>query len=90
VIGVVAASTLNGDAFVANSQSVRAFHDALVICAALLVAGGLMAAIGIVNPRRQVQAQGCSGGQLVAAPKAAAGCEEEKRQSETELVAVDG
>jgi predicted MFS family arabinose efflux permease len=90
VIGVVAASTLNGDAFVANSQSVRAFHDALVICAALLVAGGLMAAIGIVNPRRQVQAQGCSGGQLVAAPKPAAGCEEEKRQAETELVTVDG
>jgi MFS family permease len=90
VIGVIAASTLNGDTFVANSQSVRAFHDALSICAALLAAGGLMAAIGIVNPRRRVRAKGCSGGQFVAVPKPAAGCEEDKRQAEIELVAADG
>ncbi|MGN6167838.1 MAG: MFS transporter [Solirubrobacteraceae bacterium] len=89
VIGVVAASTLNGDTFVANAQSVRAFHNAVGICAALLAAGGLMAVIGIVNPRRRVRAKGCAGGQLVAAPKRAAGCEEDERRAETELVAVD-
>jgi EmrB/QacA subfamily drug resistance transporter len=89
VIGVVAASTLNGDTFVANAQSVRAFHHAISICAVLLAAGGLIAALGIVNPRRRVQAEGCSGGQFVAAPKRAAGCEEARRQADTELVAVD-
>src|SRR5436305_1761856 len=68
VIGVVAASTLKNDTFVANAASVRAFHHAVLICAALLVAGGLMAALGIVNPRRRVRAEDCSGGQLVAAP----------------------
>lgn len=89
VIGVVAASTLSGDTFAANAQSVRAFHHALIICAALLAAGGAMAAIGIVNPRRRVQAKGCAGGQFVAAPKRAAGCEEEERRAETELVAAE-
>jgi EmrB/QacA subfamily drug resistance transporter len=78
VIGVVAASSLKGDTFVRSSQSVTAFHHALVISAALLIVGGVTAAIGIINPRRRVQAQGCSGGQLVAAPKAAAGCPEEQ------------
>src|SRR5262249_45325864 len=89
VIGVVVASTLRGDTFVADAASVRAFRQALLISAALLVAGGLMGAIGIVNPRRRVRAKGCTGGQFVAAPKRAAGCEEQERQAETELVAVD-
>jgi EmrB/QacA subfamily drug resistance transporter len=89
LIGVVAASTLQGDTFVADAASVRAFHHALLICAALLVTGGLMAGIGIVNPRRRVRARGCAGGQLVSAPKAAAGCQEESPQVEPELVAAD-
>lgn len=88
VIGVVAASTLKGDTFVRSSQSVSAFHDALIICAGLLAAGGLSAALGIVNPRNRVQAQDCSGGQLVAAPKRAAGCVQDDRRTEAKVVSA--
>ena len=79
VIGVIVASSLSGDTFVRSSQSVTAFHHALLISAGLLIVGGLTAAIGIINPRRRVQAEGCSGGQLVGAPKRAAGCAEEQQ-----------
>jgi len=72
VIGVVVASKLTGDTFAANHESVRAFHEALVICAALVAAGGVVALVGIVNPRRVVRAQTCAGGQLAGAPEAAA------------------
>jgi EmrB/QacA subfamily drug resistance transporter len=77
VIGVVAAGSLRADTFARNAQSVSAFHDALVICAALVAVGGVSAALGIVDPTRRLGASGCSGGQLVAAPKRAAGCVEE-------------
>ncbi len=53
VIGVVVASRLTGDTFGANEQSVRAFHEAIVICAAL------------VGARRAVKAERCPAGQLV-------------------------
>ena len=72
VIGVVIASTLVGDTFAANNASVRAFHEAILICAALIAAGGLVGAAGIRNPSRTVEAEGCSGGQLVGAPRPAA------------------
>jgi MFS family permease len=65
VIGVVVASALLHDTFARNAQSVRAFHEAIGICAALVASGGLVGAIGIANPRRAVPAQTCSGGQLV-------------------------
>ncbi|MBV8733748.1 MAG: MFS transporter [Solirubrobacterales bacterium] len=78
VIGLIAASTLMGDTFVRNADSVRAFHNALIICAVLVAAGGLTAAIGIVNPSRRLRAQECPGGQLVSIPKQAAGCPEEQ------------
>jgi hypothetical protein len=71
VLGVVISSTLVGDTFAANSESVRAFHEVLVICAALLAGGGLAGAIGIVNPRRAVEAQSCPGGQLYGVPQPA-------------------
>jgi predicted MFS family arabinose efflux permease len=71
VIGVVVASTLAGDTFARNAGSVHAFHQALMICAGLLAGGGVIAAIGIENPRREVTARGCAGGQLVAAPAVA-------------------
>jgi hypothetical protein len=69
VIGVLVASTLVGDTFAANSESVRAFHMALGICAGLVAAGGVAGALGIVNPRRALEAQQCPGGQLVGSPK---------------------
>jgi hypothetical protein len=42
-----------------------------VICAVLVAAGGVVAAIGVVNPRRAVEAARCPGGQLVGAPQPA-------------------
>ncbi len=72
VIGVVVAGTLVGGTFAVNEASVRAFHMAMVVCAVLVAAGGVVGAIGIVNPRRTVSAANCPGGQLVGAPKPAA------------------
>ena len=71
VVGVVVAQTLVGDTFAATEESVRAFHQVVLICAVLVAAGGVVGVLGIVNPRRVVAAEGCSGGQLVAVPRAA-------------------
>jgi EmrB/QacA subfamily drug resistance transporter len=71
VVGVVVASTLVGDTFAANDESVRAFHQVVWICAVLVAAGGVVGALGIVNPRRTVEAARCPGGQLVGAPQPA-------------------
>jgi EmrB/QacA subfamily drug resistance transporter len=71
VVGVVVASTLVGDTFAPNTESVRAFHEVVLICAVLIAAGGVAGAIGIVNPRRTVEAERCPGGQLVGAPQPA-------------------
>jgi EmrB/QacA subfamily drug resistance transporter len=71
VIGVVVARTLVGDSFAANTESVRAFHEIVVICAALVAAGGVAGALGITNPRRPIDAAGCPGGQLVGVPQPA-------------------
>jgi EmrB/QacA subfamily drug resistance transporter len=69
IAGVVAASTLVGDTFVADAASVDAFHRVVVICAALVAAGGAVGLLGIANPRRVVEAKRCAGGQLVGAPE---------------------
>jgi EmrB/QacA subfamily drug resistance transporter len=71
VVGVVVAGTLVGDNFAANTESVRAFHQVVVICAVLVAAGGVAGAVGIVNPRRSVEAERCPGGQLVGVPQPA-------------------
>jgi len=52
---------------------VHAFHMAIVVCGVLVAAGGLIGAAGIVDPPRTVEAASCPGGQLVGAPKPAAG-----------------
>jgi EmrB/QacA subfamily drug resistance transporter len=70
VVGVVVASTLVGDTFAANAESVRAFHEVLLICAVLVAAGGVVGAVWITNARRPVEAARCAGGQLVGAPQA--------------------
>jgi EmrB/QacA subfamily drug resistance transporter len=71
VIGVVVAGSLVGDTFSADQVSVDAFHEAIVICAALVASGGIVALAGIVNPRRHVSAAGCPGGQLAGVPEPA-------------------
>jgi EmrB/QacA subfamily drug resistance transporter len=72
VTGVVVAGRLAGDTFAADQSSVDAFHVAILICATLVAAGGVVGLFGIVNPRRVVPAQGCAGGQLAGAPEPAA------------------
>jgi EmrB/QacA subfamily drug resistance transporter len=71
IVGVVIAQTLVGDTFAANDQSVRAFHEVVVVCSVLVAAGGAVGVLGIVNPRRVVEARRCPGGQLVAVPRPA-------------------
>jgi MFS family permease len=71
IAGVVAASTLVGDTFAADAGSVDAFHRVIVICAALVAAGGAVGVLGIANPRRVVEARRCAGGQLVGVPEPA-------------------
>jgi predicted MFS family arabinose efflux permease len=71
-VGIFVASKLVGDSFGRNEGSVSAFHEVVMVCAILVAAGGVVGAIGIVNPSRVVRASDCAGGQLVAEPKAAA------------------
>ena len=71
-VGIVVASTVVGDTFAPEPSSVRAFHRALLVSAALLLAGGATAILGIRNPRRRVRAEHCPGGSFVGAPRAAA------------------
>jgi len=71
-IGAIVAGRLAGDSFSANQASVDAFHEAMLICALLVAGGGVVAAFGIENPRRRIDAASCPGGQLVGAPQAAA------------------
>ncbi len=71
-VGIFVAGRLVGDSFGRNQGSVSAFHEVVMICAMLVAAGGIVGAIGIVNPRRVVHATDCAGGQLVAEPAAAA------------------
>jgi EmrB/QacA subfamily drug resistance transporter len=71
-VGIIVASRLVGPTLARNSESVSAFHEVVMMCAALVAAGGVIGAIGITNPARDVRAEDCSGGQLVGAPRAAA------------------
>jgi hypothetical protein len=71
-VGIIVASRLIGPTLARNSESVSAFHEVVMMCAALVAAGGVIGAIGITNPARDVRAEDCSGGQLVGAPRAAA------------------
>ena len=58
----------------AGSQdaSVKAFHVAMAIATVLVALGGVLGLVGIVNPRRRVEAADCPGGQLVGATGEAA------------------
>ncbi len=68
IVGVIVSSSLVDDHFAANQQSVHAFHRVVGICGGLFAAGGVAGAVGIVNPRRTVEARRCPGGQLVGSP----------------------
>jgi EmrB/QacA subfamily drug resistance transporter len=53
VIGLIAAGSLENDSFARNSASLHAFHEAILVCAILVAAGGVAGALGIVNPPRR-------------------------------------
>jgi EmrB/QacA subfamily drug resistance transporter len=55
-----------------QNASVDAFHLGMGLSAVLVALGGVLGLFGIVNPRRTVRCEDCSGGQLVAAPLDAA------------------
>jgi EmrB/QacA subfamily drug resistance transporter len=57
---------------VSQDASVDAFHLAIGIAALLVALGGALGLAGIVNPRREVKACDCPGGQLVGATAEAA------------------
>jgi EmrB/QacA subfamily drug resistance transporter len=66
----------------ADAASSHSFHLGIGIAAILVALGGLTAAAGIRNPVRVVRAATCGGGQIVAAPRDAAGCSDARRGAE--------
>jgi EmrB/QacA subfamily drug resistance transporter len=72
-IGAIVAARLTGGTFARDHASVDAFREAIVLCAALVASGGVIGAVGLVNPRRQVNAEECPGGQLAGVPRPASG-----------------
>jgi EmrB/QacA subfamily drug resistance transporter len=63
----------------ANAASLESFRAGIAIAGGLVLLGGVIGAVGIVNPRRAVCAEECAGGPLVGASPDAAGLHEEPR-----------
>ncbi len=59
----------------AQSASVQSFHLGMGVAALLVALGGTTGLVGIRNPRREVSAADCEGGQLIGAALDAAGCQ---------------
>ena len=72
-IGAVVASELSGEGAtlgsVAPHTAIAAFDLAMWIVAVLVALGGIVSAIGIENPRRDVHASDCPGGAIVGAAR---------------------
>jgi len=74
----------------ADQASLASFHLGLGIAAALLVVGGLTAAVGISNPERVVLASTCEGGQFVSAPLDAVDAPEARGEQPVHAASVAG
>lgn len=55
-----------------SSASVAGFHLGVGVGAALVALGGLLGAVGLRNPRRELEARRCPGGQLAGVPEVVA------------------
>ena len=54
-----------------REASVDSFRFGVGIAAVLVALGGVLGLVGIRNPRRVVEAEGCPGGQFVGVPEEA-------------------
>jgi EmrB/QacA subfamily drug resistance transporter len=68
-VGGLPAATAHAITNAAVQASVHSLHIGVGIAAALVAAGGVVGAIGVRNPSREVAAEGCPGGQLVGASR---------------------
>jgi hypothetical protein len=50
-----------------RDAAIKAFHVSIAIATILVALGGVLGLVGIVNPRRRVEAADCPGGQLAGA-----------------------
>jgi EmrB/QacA subfamily drug resistance transporter len=66
----LAATQARAVASAAEQASLHSFHLGVGIAAVLVAAGGLIGVLGIRNPRTEVPAESCAGGQLVGATSA--------------------
>jgi hypothetical protein len=66
----LAATQARAVANAAEQASLHSFHLGVGIAAVLVAAGGLIGVLGIRNPRTEVPAESCAGGQLVGASSA--------------------
>lgn len=54
---------------VSGAITVGSFHRVMAIAAGLVALGGVLGLVGIVNPSRNAECEGCPGGALAGAPK---------------------
>ena len=67
--GLVAVAALG--IIASGAITVGGMHRVMAIAAGLVALGGLLGLVGIVNPPRSVECEGCPGGALAGAPRSA-------------------
>jgi EmrB/QacA subfamily drug resistance transporter len=68
VAGLLGVAALG--AVAAGGVTLASFHRVMLVAAILLALGGILGLVGIVNPRRKLECEGCPGGQITGAPAA--------------------
>jgi hypothetical protein len=72
-IGALVASLLGGSgtsfASVPTATAEHGFHVAVIVTGVLVAVGGVLSALGIENPRREICAADCPGGSVVGASR---------------------